>query len=97
MQSVYARSRIKEENENFARDFRNFFSKFIMNDIFRIWENFWNVINKGRNACFSNMWFLNYDKFYLLLFFDKNNYQVSTVRFLFLLDIYHEGFLKFWD
>lgn len=38
------------------------------------------------------MWFLNYDKFYLLLFFDKNNYQVSTVRFLFLLDIYHEGF-----
>ena len=66
-------------------------------NMFRIWENFWNVINKERNACFWNMWFLNYDKFYLLLFFDKNNYQVSTVRFLFLLDIYHEGFLKFWD
>lgn len=42
--------------------------------------------------CVSRMWFLNYGKFYLFLFFDKNNYQVSTVGFLFLLDIYYQGF-----
>lgn len=68
MQSVYARSWIKEENgenENFARDFRNFFFEKSFLETCYEWEislefekifsenkYFWNVINRGRNVCF---------------------------------------------